>query len=251
MESIPLVLLPGLDGTGKLFDPLINNLPDWIQPVVVSYPKDKPYGYDELKTIVSRAYPLDKAFVILGESFSGPLAVMSAGEKPKGLKGIILCASFVKRPFRLIPPWASTLSISPIYKLWPLTIKLRAIFGRRKYKELVNLALDSIKSVRTDVIAERVKEILKVDVEQELMKSDIPILYLASRRDHLIRKHNITCIKRIKMDLIVTEIDTEHFILQLEPEKSAEEIEKFIKSIWRPSNNQLKQNRSVPVNQIS
>jgi len=239
VEAISLVLLPGLDGTGKLFDPLISNLPDWIQPIVVSYPKDKPYGYDELKMIVSRAYPMNDDFFILGESFSGPLAVMFAGEKPKGLKSIILCASFVKKPFRLIPSWLSIFSISPIYQLWPATIILRSIFTRGKYEKLVKMALDAIKSVRPNVIAARVKAILKVDVEQELMKSDIPMLYLASRKDHLIRKHNIAGIKRIKSDLIVTEIDTEHFILQLEPKKSADEIEKFIKSIWQRSNNRL------------
>lgn len=236
MEAISLVLLPGLDGTGKLFDPLISYLPDWIQTIVVSYPRDKPYGYDELKTIVFKAYPIDKDFVILGESFSGPLAVISASEKLKGLKGIILCASFVKNPFRLIPSWLSIFSISPIYKLWPATIKLRSKFRKVKHKELVKMALDAIKSVRPNVIAARVKAILEVDVEQELLKSDIPILYLVSRKDHLIKKHNIAGIKRIKSDLIVAEIDTEHFILQLEPEKSAVEVEKFIKSICQTSN---------------
>lgn len=231
MEALSLVLLPGLDGTGKLFDPLISNLPDWIQPIVVSYPKDKPYGYDVLKTMASRTYPGDKDFVILGESFSGPIAVMSAGEKPKGLKGIILCASFVKKPFRFVPSWLSIFSVSPIYQLWPATIQLRSIFGKEEYKGLVEMALDAIKSVRPNVIAERVKAILNVNVEQELRKSDIPMLYLAGRKDHLIRKHNVAGIKRIKSDLIVTEINTAHFILQLEPEKSADEIEKFIKSL--------------------
>jgi pimeloyl-ACP methyl ester carboxylesterase len=231
VEAISLVLLPGLDGTGKLFDPLISNLPDWIEPIVVSYPKDKPYGYDELKMIVSRAYPMDDDFFVLGESFSGPLAVMFAGEKPKGLKGIILCASFVKKPFRLIPAWLSIFSIGPIYKLWPATIILRSIFTMGKYEKLVKMALDAIKTVGPDVIAVRVKAILKVDVEKELMKCDIPMLYLAGRKDRLIGKHNISGIKRIKGDLMVTEVDTWHFILQLEPKKSADEIEKFIKSI--------------------
>ena len=105
---------------------------------------------------------------------------------------------------------------------------------------MVEMVLDAIKSVRTNVIAERVKAILNVNVEEELMKSDTPMLYLVSRKDHLIKKHNVAGIKRIKSDLIVAEIDTEHFILQLEPKKSADEIEKFIKSIRQPSNNRLK-----------
>ena len=239
MKTMSLVLLPGLDGTGKLFDPLISNLPDWIKPIVVSYPKDKPYGYHELKAIVSNAFPMNTDFVILGESFSGPLAVISAGEKPKGLKAIILCASFVKKPFRLIPSWLSPLSVSPIYQLWPATIKLRAIFGGGKHKILVEMALDAINSVRPKVIAERVKAILNVDVEQDLMKSDVPMLYLVGRKDYLIGKHNVGGIKKIKRDLIVAEIDTQHLILQLEPEKSADIIKEFIKTISQPSNKAL------------
>ena len=96
MKTISLLLLPGLDGTGKLFDPLLRYLPDWVTPVVLSYPVDKACGYDDLKAIVSDSLPEKTDFIILGESFSGPLAVMIGGEKPDGLKGIILCASFLK-----------------------------------------------------------------------------------------------------------------------------------------------------------
>jgi len=42
------VLLPGLDGTGELFRPLFAELPGWIHPVVVSYPRERPLGYTEL-----------------------------------------------------------------------------------------------------------------------------------------------------------------------------------------------------------
>lgn len=231
-----LVLLPGLDGTGELFDPLISNLADWINPIVVSYPRDKPYGYQELKPLVLKALPTDTDYIILGESFAGPLAVMISGARPRGLKGVILCASFVKKPFRLIPSWLSLLSASPIYLLWPATIRLRAIFGRGMHKRLVEMVLNAIKSVRPSVIAERVKAILMVNVELDLMKIDVPMLYLVGRKDYLIRKYNVAGIKKIKRDLIVTEIDTQHFILQLEPKKSADEIEKFLTLIKQTSN---------------
>lgn len=235
MKTISLLLLPGLDGTGNLFAPLINHLPDWIKPIVVSYPKDTPCGYDALLTIVTSAYPKDKNFVILGESFSGPLAVMTAVEKPEGLKGVILSASFVKNPLRFIPSWSSIFSVGPAYYLWPAAIKLQSFLGIWKHEWLVEMALDAIKSVHPNVIATRVREILNVNVELDLSKIDIPMLYLQGLRDHLVRKHNVAGIKKIKKDLIVTEIDTQHFILQLEPERSAGEIERFMKSLGQPS----------------
>jgi pimeloyl-[acyl-carrier protein] methyl ester esterase len=236
MKRISLLLLPGLDGTGKLFDPFVRNLPAWIKPLVVSYPPDKPYGYQELRLIVSRSLPTDGDFVILGESFSGPLAVMAAAEKPKGLCGLILCASFVKKPFKFIPSWIRLFSVGPIYQLWPASIRLRAMLKGEKYSGLVQNALDAIKSVGTNVIAERVKAIMSVDVEQDFVRVDVPIIYLASRKDHLIKKHNVAGMKTLKPNLTVAEIDTQHFVLQLEPKKSAVEIVSFIERISSPSN---------------
>jgi pimeloyl-ACP methyl ester carboxylesterase len=239
MKTMSLLLLPGLDGTGNLFDPLIRNLPAWIKPVVVSYPEDKPYGYQELKAIVSRSLPINDDFVILGESFSGPLAVMAAAGRPKGLAGLILCASFVKKPFKLIPSWMRLFSVGPIYQLWPASIKIRAMLGRGRYGELVENALDAIKAVRPNVIAERVKAILTVDVEQDFVRVDVPILYLTSRKDHLIKKYNLAGMKTLKPNLTVAEIDTQHFVLQLEPKKSAVKIERFMETISSRSNPSL------------
>ncbi len=234
MKKMSLVLLPGLDGTGELFESLIGCLPDWINPIVFSYPRDKSCSYQDLKTRVLKALPTeptDSDYVILGESFAGPLAVLIAAEKPKGLKGVILCASFVKKPFRAIPSWFSMFSVSPVYMLWPATIRLRSMFGRDKHKKLAIMALNAIRSVRPGVIAERVKAIMNVNVEYELKQSNFPMLYLVGQKDYLIGKHNVAGIKKIKNDLMMAEINTQHFILQLEPEASAAEIEKFLRLI--------------------
>lgn len=229
-NDISLILLPGLDGTGDLFKPLLDFLPENIKPVIVSYPKDRPYGYDELKQIVTASLPKDSDFFILGESFSGPLALMAADDKPNALKGIILCATFVRNPFRLIPSWLSSLSVSPVYYLWPMTIKVRAFFSGGKYKDLFNMALNAVKSVNPDVIAKRVNAILNVNVEKELKDCSVPVLYLTSTKDHLIKQHNIAHIKKIKKDVQESKIDTLHFVLQLEPEKSVREIMRFIEN---------------------
>jgi pimeloyl-ACP methyl ester carboxylesterase len=231
MKSVSIVLLPGLDGTGRLFEPLLRHLPQWINPVVVSYPKDQPYGYQDLIKIVNQRLPEDDDFIILGESFSGPLSIMIASQRPKRLKGLILCATFAKNPFRFLPPWAGYFSVSPIYLLWPVTIKLRAILARGKYEKLVQMALEAIKSVKSEVISARVKAIFKVNVEHDLMKINVPILYMRGRKDYLIKKHNIEAIKRLREDTEVIDIDTQHFLLQLEPEKAADEITKFIKTL--------------------
>ena len=85
-----LVLLPGLDGTGKLFSEILKALEGRVATLIVDYPKDVSLGYDELEVLKVRcaALPDDRPFVLLGESFSGPLAIRIAAHPPPGLCGL-------------------------------------------------------------------------------------------------------------------------------------------------------------------
>jgi pimeloyl-ACP methyl ester carboxylesterase len=239
MNDISIVLLPGLDGTGKLFKPMTEFLPAWIKPVVVSYPENEPYGYEDLKHIVSDAIPNENNFVVLGESFSGPLAIMTAAEKPNGLLGVILCATFARNPFKFLPSCISHLSVSPIYALWPTTIRLRSICCDARFKSFSNMALNAAKTVHPRAISARVKAILKVDARKLFEKIDVPALCIVSQKDHLIKMHNVLDLKAIKPELEIVEINTKHFLLQLEPERSAEIITDFIKRIMESKRKSL------------
>jgi pimeloyl-[acyl-carrier protein] methyl ester esterase len=65
---------------------------------VVPYPPDVPLGYDELEPLVREALPTRGHFVLLGESFSGPLAIRIAANPPPALVGLILCVTFASTP---------------------------------------------------------------------------------------------------------------------------------------------------------
>jgi len=52
-----LVLLPGLDGTGKLFAGFAEVLRPNFPSLIVSYPTDQALGYDELEARVLAALP--------------------------------------------------------------------------------------------------------------------------------------------------------------------------------------------------
>src|SRR5690349_15943355 len=73
--------------------------------MALNYPADEPLDYEQLLPQVLAALPSDRPFVLLGESFSGPLAVMAAATRPVGLLGVILCATFVRNPLWLRPAW--------------------------------------------------------------------------------------------------------------------------------------------------
>lgn len=230
-NSCSLVLLPGLDGTGEMFRPLLAALPGWVRPLVVSYPRDRACGYAELLPLAARSLPADTPYVILGESFSGPLAVMLARGRPAGLKGIILCASFVRKPLRTFPSWLSAAAVGPIFRLWPALLIVRSYPRREEFRELLHLALGTIRSVRPEVVAARVRALMKVDVEDDLRAIDLPLLYLEAMRDQVIRRHNVEGIRRIRPDARVVQIDTRHFLLQLEPKRAAAEIVSFLETL--------------------
>src|SRR3979490_2643495 len=96
-----VVLLPGLDGTGKLFAEFAQHLRPSVDPIIVPYPKDQVLGYDELEALVLASLLSNRLFVLLGESFSGPIAIRIAARAPAGLVAVILCGTFAKNPF----PW--------------------------------------------------------------------------------------------------------------------------------------------------
>ncbi len=231
MPEYAIILLPGLDGTGELFKPFVQYLPGRIKPIIISYPRDEVKTYNELKKLASSYLPGDIPFFVLGESFSGPLSVMISHEKPMGLRGLILCATFFKNPFFLLPSWIKFLSVSPIYRLWPLLIRLRTTLWGSDFRATADLALKAIKSVSPAVIAHRVKSILSVNVENELRLCPFPTLYLRAERDRLVRRHNYRKVKSVKNDVKLKTIDTQHFILQMEPKRSSEILVEFMDSV--------------------
>ena len=93
-----LILLPGLDGTGILFADFVKAIDPCVDCLVLSYPKDQPMGYGDLDALVARSLPLSRPYVLLGESFAGPLALRIAARAPVGLVALILCVTFAKNP---------------------------------------------------------------------------------------------------------------------------------------------------------
>jgi pimeloyl-ACP methyl ester carboxylesterase len=84
-----LILLPGLDGTGDLFRPLLDVLPPGIDFLVVAYPADRPLTCDELLPILAEQIPPDRPLVLVAESFSGPLALRFAAAHPDRVRAVV------------------------------------------------------------------------------------------------------------------------------------------------------------------
>ena len=96
-----LVILPGLDGTGARITPFLREMERTVQVRVLEYPPDQPLGYAELESLVRQGLPQGERYVLLAESFSGPIAIRVAADPPPDLAGVILCGTFARNPL----PW--------------------------------------------------------------------------------------------------------------------------------------------------
>lgn len=226
-----LVLLPGLDGSGMLFAPLLRALPPDIATTVVAYPEEKALSYEDLLPAVFAALPRDAPFVLLGESFGGPLAIRVAARRPPGLRALILSASFISCP----QPWlplrsAAWLPLWP-FRLFPALSRAKEMLGAYPEPELGALLRSALARVAPSVLAQRTRAVIAVDVSAELTECELPMLYLQGRRDWMVPGANSRRMLRIKPQLQIVALDAPHLLLQYQPQAAAAAIAGFLRSL--------------------
>jgi sigma-B regulation protein RsbQ len=223
-----LVLLPGMDGTGELFAPLLDVLPASIETTVVRYP-DRPASYAEHADIARRELPKDEPFVILGESFSGPVAVSIATAGIPNLRGLILCASFLTCPNRLLralrplTPFATP-------KLMPGFIAHHSLLGRFATAELRAAHARALSHVSSRTLTARLRAMADVDVRDLMRGCDLPALYLRATEDRVVSARYGAEFMAAARHGRLADIEAPHFLLQARPREAALEITGFLES---------------------
>ncbi|MDB5800246.1 MAG: alpha/beta hydrolase [Rhodocyclales bacterium] len=223
-----LVLLPGLDGTGVLFKPLLQALAPSIEPVVITYPDRQVLGYDALLPRVLQNLPQHDPYVLLGESFGGPLSLRIAATRPEGLRALILSASFITCPYPFVPGWASALVRPFPFRAFPHYARLKALMHGYATPQLAALSAQALGQVAAAVFAGRVREVVGVDVRKELSACAVPMLYIQGTQDRVVPAWNFQRILAVKPDVTCVRVRAPHMVLQTEPEQAARAIEAFV-----------------------
>lgn len=230
-----LILLPGMDGTGDLFAPFLRALGNSIETRVVRYPADEPLGYMQLLPRVRAELPRSGQFVLLGESFSGPLAIMLAAEAPIGLAGVVLCASFATNPIKWLPRCSAALVRPICFCRMPRFAQIKALLGRYATPELCRILRNANSAVNPCVLATRARAILEVDVSAEFRTCTLPVLYLRGMHDRLVRGQVVESLVRENPALRVVTLSAPHLVLQAAPVESARAILDFVASTTDPA----------------
>jgi pimeloyl-ACP methyl ester carboxylesterase len=219
----PLVLLPGLHGTGELFGPLLRALPPDLPTHVVPYPGDRFLSYSELVTYLKSRLP-KSPFVLLAESFAGPLAMQFTAAHPGRVRGLILVASFARPP---LPAVYRFLPLGVLIRYRPPAL-MRRLLGREPDPELLGQLTRTLAPIPAKLLAARVRAVLSTDATPALRAVTCPILYLRGTHDRLVPAKAVSVIRVHRPDTGVVDIDAPHLVLQTAPNEAANAIQQFL-----------------------
>ena len=216
-----LVLLPGLDGTGRLFQPFMRELPSSWRVVVVAYPMDAGANYEALTRLVLGSLPADGPFLLLGESFSGPIAIKIAAALGPRVRGLILCCSFARNPRPLLRRFAAAIDGLPAPTRVPSALPAYVLLGAKASAECRELLAKVLTELPLDVLRARLGMVMNVDVTRELAAIAAPVLYLQATQDRVVPASAAAEIQLIQARAQLIQLSGPHGLLQAAPAASA------------------------------
>jgi pimeloyl-ACP methyl ester carboxylesterase len=223
---VTICLLPGLDGTGLLYRRLQAELQRDFEPSILTYGVDDG-SYADLANKLMLRLPRDKPFVLVAESFAGPLAILLAARRPPGLQALVLAASFARTPVRGGRSMAALISHLPILPP-PRLLLERLLMGDDRDEDLAKQLEDALAAVPLTTLKARALAALRCDVGAELACLDVPLLYLAARRDRLISRAASDWVVKMYANTECAYLDAPHFVFQVAAEASAHSIRAFL-----------------------
>lgn len=218
-----LVILPGLDGTSALLDAFaVEARRYFAQVTVAAYPSDRTASYAELGQLARQSLPQQR-FVLLGESFSGPIALSLAAQRPSGLAGLVLSTTFARNPVPALAPFAALTRFAPAHRL-PTAALRWWLLGRWATPTLETQLARTLRGIAPAVLRDRAASALRVDVSPRLADIAVPTLYLRASHDRLMHRTAGATILAGIAGARCIELPGPHLLLQTAPSASARAI---------------------------
>lgn len=216
-----VIVMPGLDGTGLLLRDFAGAMAPHAEVEVLRYPADLA-RYDDLLPRAAEALPRRGRFVLLAESFSGPLAIRLAAQHPAGLAGVIFITSFACAPLAVPPVLAEPLRALPMGA--PLSLAMLEPFctGKGSAPEVMAAFRAALDEVPPETMAARLRELLAVDERPRLAALGLPHAAVIATGDRLVPARRAD---ELSAGACHTErLDGPHFLMQTRPEAAAKAV---------------------------
>ncbi|MDH5786311.1 MAG: lysophospholipase [Chromatiales bacterium] len=220
-----IFFLPGMDGTGDLFEPLIRELGSELELRVISYPHDVALSYGQLVDVVRAQLPEEKAFILVAESFSGPIGYVIASDAPDNLKGVVFLATFLGPPNRVVR-LINRLPLALLFRMPLPTILVKwFLLGWGATEALVTAFRRSLGRVTAEVLASRVSEMSRL--KGGTVPVTVPCAYISPTKDRLVPRDRVNEFLEVAPGIEVVAIEGPHCIAQTRPRECAEVIKRY------------------------
>jgi len=210
-----------MDGTGILFKAFVGLLPEGMDVRVVRYPEDEHLSYVQLADRVRGDLPHGTPYVIIAESYSGPVASILAAHPIGNLQAVVFVSSFVALPCGRIGPWIAAVTPTAVFRArTPAWILRWLLMNSATPPEMVSAVQDAIARVRPDVMIRRLRDAMNADFAGALQNCNVRIVCLVSGSDRLLGTRGLRGFLAARPDVETAKVDGPHFLLQCAPHGS-------------------------------
>ena len=226
-----LIVLPGMDGTGELLVPFAGQMEKRGVPTqVISYPHDQVLSYVELTELVYGQLPEDEPFAVLGESFSGPVALALGQRGIPNLKALVLVVTFAEPPRPILLKLTKMLPLKSMLSLpIPCWMAKKVMMGAVSPPGEAEKFCEVIDYVDPGVIAERIREVRELKLEKEAV--DLPCIYIQATHDTLLPESAVEGIREWVPQVKVYRVEGAHLVLDTAAGPCAEIVSRFLKRL--------------------
>jgi 3-oxoadipate enol-lactonase len=190
-DGPPLVLVPGMDGTGRLFYRQAPLLAQSYRVAIYAL-RDDATRMDtlvsDLASVIEQMAPAGGRAIVVGESFGGALSLSLALAHPERVEALVILNSF---PY-FAPQLRLRLAIHGLGVLpWgamPLVRRLTAfrMHSKHTHRDDVQRFLALTRQSTKAGYIGRLKLLSEYDVRHRLHEIGCPTLFLAAEQDHLV-----------------------------------------------------------------
>jgi pimeloyl-ACP methyl ester carboxylesterase len=216
------LLLPGLDGTGRLFHWFADAMPPEQPRRIVDYPPHPQWRIDDFVDHVAGLLASEARVLLIAESFSGPIALRVL-QKARNVTGVVFVASFSHVPSRLLEWIPSEGLLSLAQRRMPRAALRFFCAGWDTPAPQIDALQAVIAAMPPDLLRARLR-LLRELAETASVRSAVPILRIVASQDRLVAR------SRWRVDggaVTTTVMPGPHFLLQTQTRECLAEIRRW------------------------
>lgn len=221
--------MPGLDGTGKLFDPIIPLLEPHFELIMVTYPDLD--SFTDYVDCAQNQLPASPGFSLLAESFSGPVAITLMAQQPGLIGPSVLSATFARSPLAALTRMANYIP-EQMFSIGALNQFCLDVYeiDDEDSSETQPLPLNVTEQLDGTLLKHRISVLSRIDVSALLPAIEVPVLCLHALRDRIVAESDAQMLQQSLPDVNRVDIDAPHLLLQTRPQQCADLIYQHIQS---------------------